>query len=54
MNMFSSVSNEMLINRLNEIDGDLQDWHISGYRANLLIEESNNIKSELRSRGFVY
>lgn len=41
---------EMLFRRLDEIDGELQDWHISAYKSDLLTKERDEIKNELRKR----
>lgn len=41
-----------LFKRLDEIDGELQDFHISAYKCDLLYKEQNNLKAELRQRGY--
>lgn len=52
MNKFSNIDDYMLFHRLDEIDGELQDWHISAYKSDLITNESNEIKSELKRRGY--
>lgn len=52
MNKFSNIDDDMLFRRLDEIDGELQDWHISACKSDLLTKESNEIKSELKQRGY--
>lgn len=52
MNKFSNIDDNMLFHRLDEIDGELQDWHISGYKSDLITKESNEIKAELKQRGY--
>ena len=52
MNKFSNIDDYMLFHRLDEIDGELQDWHISAYKSDLITKESNEIKSELKRRGY--
>lgn len=42
----------LLFHRLDEIDGDLKDMHVSGYRCKLLTEERDAIKAELIKRGY--
>lgn len=39
-----------LFRRLDEIEGELQDFHISGYKCNLLHIERNEIYAELKKR----
>ena len=41
-----------IFKRLDEIDGELQDFHISAYKCDLLYKEQNNLKAELRQRGY--
>lgn len=41
-----------LFKRLDEIDGELQDFHISAYKCDLLYKEQNSLKTELRQRGY--
>lgn len=50
INGLSNITDEILLRRLNEIDDELKDWHISAYRSELLIEETNFITSELQRR----
>ena len=52
MDKFSAVNDEMLFHRLDDIDGKFQDWHISAYKSDLLIQERDEIKNELRKRGY--
>ena len=52
MNKFSNIDDFILFRRLDEIDGELQDWHISAYKSDLITKESNEIKSELKQRGY--
>lgn len=49
----SKIDEILLYRRLDEIDGQLQDWHISGYKSNLLMEEQKEIKEELKRRGYL-
>ena len=41
-----------LFKRLDEIDCELQDFHISAYKCDLLYKEQNSLKTELRQRGY--
>ena len=41
-----------LFRRLDEIDGELQDSHISAYQCDLLYKEQDSLKAELRQRGY--
>lgn len=41
-----------LFRRLDEIDGELQDFHISAYQCDLLYKEQAALKAELRQRGY--
>lgn len=52
MNKFSNIDDTMLFRRLDEIDGELQDLHISAYKSDLITKKSNEIKSELKQRGY--
>ena len=52
MNELSSVHENLLFKRLREIDDELKDFHISGYKCTLLYTEQTRIKSELRRRGY--
>lgn len=47
-----SADNSDLLKRLDEIDGELQDFHISAYKCDLLYKEQNDLKAELRQRGY--
>lgn len=47
-----SADDSDLFKRLDEIDGELQDFHISAYKCDLLYKEQNNLKAELRQRGY--
>lgn len=52
MDKFSAVNDEMLFHRLDEIDGEFQDWYISAYKSDLLTKERDEIKNELRKRRY--
>ena len=52
MDKFTAISDEQLFRRLDDIDGELQDWHISAYKSDLLTKEQDEIKEELRKRGY--
>ena len=52
MDKFSAINDNMLLKRLDEIDGQLQDFHISAYKSDLIMKERDAIKEELRRRGF--
>lgn len=52
MNKFSNFDDYVLFRRLDEIDGELQDWNISAYKSDLITKERNEIKSELKQRGY--
>lgn len=52
MDKFTAISDELLFRRLDEIDGQLQDWYISAYKSDLLYAEIDEIKAELRNRGY--
>lgn len=41
-----------LFRRLDEIDGELQDFHISAYQCDLLYKEQVALKAELQQRGY--
>lgn len=41
-----------LFKRLDEIDGELQDFHISAYQCDLLYKEQDCLKAKLRHRGY--
>lgn len=47
-----SADNFDLFRRLDEIDGELQDFHISAYQCDLLYKEQDSLKIELRQRGY--
>lgn len=47
-----SANSSDLFKRLDEIDDELQDFHISAYKCDLLYKEHDNIKAELRQRGY--
>lgn len=47
------ATDDYLIGRLNEIDGEFTDFYISGYKSSLLIEEQKLIKNELKRRGVI-
>ena len=46
------VNSSDLFKRLDEIDSELQDFHISAYKCGLLYTEQDNLKAELRQRGY--
>ena len=50
MDKFTAIADEILFRRLDEIDGEFQDFHISAYKSDLLIKERDEIKAELRKR----
>lgn len=52
MDKFTGVADEILFRRLDEINGEFQDFHISAYKSDLLIKERDEIKEELRKRGY--
>lgn len=54
MNKFSAIEDIMLFRRLDEIDGEFQDWHISAYKSDLLEKEREEIKKELQKRGYSF
>ena len=39
-----------LFRRLDEIDGEQQDFHISAHKCDLLYKEQNSLKAELQRR----
>jgi hypothetical protein len=47
-----SANSSDLFKRLDEIDGELQDFHISAYQCDLLYKEQDSLKAELRQRGY--
>lgn len=47
-----SANSSDLFKRLDEIDGELQDFHISVYKCDLLYKEHDSIKAELQQRGY--
>lgn len=49
---YSYIDDEVLFHRLDEIDGEFQDFHISGYKSSLLTKERDEMMTELRSRGY--
>lgn len=49
-NKLAKVDAFNLRKRLDEIDGELQDWHISAYKSDLLYTEKDEIKAELKRR----
>lgn len=42
-----------IFKRLNEFDNELQDFHISAYKCDLLHKEQDSLKAELRQRGYM-
>ena len=52
MNNFSAINDTILFRRLDEIEGEFQDFHISAYKSDLLIRERNEIREELQKRGY--
>ena len=47
-----SANSSDLFKRLDEIDGELQDFNISAYKRDLLYKEQNSLKAELRQIGY--
>ena len=47
-----NINETILFRRLDEINGQLQDMHISAYKSDLLMQERDEIKKELGKRGF--
>lgn len=47
-----SADDSDLSKRLDEIDGELQDFHISAHKYDLLYKEQDDLKTELRQRGY--
>lgn len=47
-----SANSSDLFKRLDEIDGELQDFHILAYQCDLLYKEQDSLKAELRQRGY--
>lgn len=47
-----NINETLLFRRLDEINGQLQDMHISAYKSDLLMQERDEIKKELEKRGF--
>lgn len=54
MDKLSLVMDELLFRRLDEIDGQLQDFHISAYKSDLIMKERDEIKEELKKRGHTF
>ena len=52
MSKYSGIDDVILFHRLDEINGEFQDFHISGYKSSLLTKERDEINAELRSRGY--
>lgn len=52
MDKFSTIDDKILFHRLDEIDGEFQDWHISAYKSDLLSKEQKELKEELLKRGY--
>lgn len=52
MNKIKNISDELLFSRLEEINGEFQDMHISAYKSDLLIKEKEDIRKELLNRGY--
>ena len=51
---YSEYDNFELLTRLRQIDTDLQDFHISAYKCDLLYKEQDKLKIELQKRGYKY
>lgn len=51
-NALSAIDDTDLGKRLNEIEGELQDFHISAHKSDLLYKEKRNIEKELKYRGY--
>ena len=45
-------SDTILFHRLDEIDGEFQDFHISAHKSDILSKEKDTIKQELTQRGY--
>ena len=43
-----SANSSDLFKRLDEIDGELQDFNISAYKCDLLYKEQDSLKTELQ------
>lgn len=41
-----------IFRRLDEIEGEFQDFHISAHKSDLLYEEQKLLKAELQKRGY--
>lgn len=52
MDQLSNINDDILFRRLDEIDGELQDFHISAHKSDLLAKEKDEIKTELQRRGY--
>lgn len=48
----SSVDDDMLFKRLDKIDDELKDFHISAYKADMLYKEQRRILREIKYRGY--
>lgn len=51
MYRFTGVDDNLLLKRLDEIDGELQDLHVSAHKSDMLTEEKQQIQYELGKRG---
>lgn len=47
-----SADDSDLFKRLDKIDGELQNFHISAHKCDLLYKEQDDLKTELRQRGY--
>ena len=48
-----SANSSDLFKRLDEIDGELQDFNISAYKRDLLYKEQDSLNTELQQRGYM-
>lgn len=53
MEKYKDVSDVTLFRRLEEIDGELQDFHISAFRSDIISKERDEIRTELKLRGYL-
>lgn len=51
--ILNTTDDTKLFHRLDEIDGEFQNYHISAYKCDLLTKERDEIKEQLRKRGYV-
>lgn len=51
-NPLKGITSYALYQRLNQINDELNDWHISGHKVKCITLEKNQIIKELKERGF--